>query len=260
MDRSFLSDASVVEASRQFVCIRLATYEDAAEAEFMKSVYVGRSGQLENTTFAILTPNGRTKLTAAGRGPFHAFRGSRSMADGMRKIAAKYPQAAKHALTDTELPFMKSLDIALNVAAADGLPMLIVRGDTPAERAGLCQRLVPAAWSEALAGQFVYCFVTRPEELKPVRGVEQGSRIVAVDPGPFGLSGKVLAQFTGDESTAQLKHGLLQAVADMPRSEKGHDNHVQLGIQLGIEWESEIPETDVQSLQAKERVRGRQSR
>ena len=30
MDRSFLSDENIVQASRNFVCIRLATYEDAA--------------------------------------------------------------------------------------------------------------------------------------------------------------------------------------------------------------------------------------
>ena len=59
MDGSFLSDADVVAASRKFVCIRLSTYEDAEEAEFLRSIYVGRSGDLENTVFAILSPDGK---------------------------------------------------------------------------------------------------------------------------------------------------------------------------------------------------------
>ena len=49
MDRSYLSDKDVVEASRDFVCIRLATYENAEEAKILKSIFTGRSGALENT-------------------------------------------------------------------------------------------------------------------------------------------------------------------------------------------------------------------
>ena len=39
MDRSFLADQDVIAASRKFVCIRLATYENADENEVLKGVF-----------------------------------------------------------------------------------------------------------------------------------------------------------------------------------------------------------------------------
>src|SRR5262245_31890428 len=104
MDRSFLSDASVVAASREWVCVRLLTYENAAEAEMLTSLFVGRSGQLENTTFALLAPDGKTKLSRAGRSPDFAFRGgpgespAAEMASAMVEIAARYAKTATASL------------------------------------------------------------------------------------------------------------------------------------------------------------------
>lgn len=62
MDRSFLSRPEVVRASRQFVCIRLATYESFEEAQMLRGIFLGGSGQVENTTFALLSPDGKTPL------------------------------------------------------------------------------------------------------------------------------------------------------------------------------------------------------
>ena len=73
MDGSFLSDDQVVVASREYVCIRLATYEDEREAEFLRRVFTGRSAALENTVFAILSADGTKPLVRSGRGPFFAF-------------------------------------------------------------------------------------------------------------------------------------------------------------------------------------------
>ena len=53
MDRSFLSDAAVIASSRKFVCIRLATYESESEAKILKSIFLGRSGDLENTSMPV---------------------------------------------------------------------------------------------------------------------------------------------------------------------------------------------------------------
>ena len=61
MDRSYLSNKEVIEASRDFVCIRLATYENVAEAKILKSIFTGRSGELENTTFVLLAPDGNRR-------------------------------------------------------------------------------------------------------------------------------------------------------------------------------------------------------
>jgi hypothetical protein len=85
MDRSFLFQPQVDAASRNFVCVRLATYEDETEAAFLKAFTSTKSGQLENSVFGILAPDGQQKLIRSGRGPKHAFAGPAEMADTARR-------------------------------------------------------------------------------------------------------------------------------------------------------------------------------
>ena len=56
MDRSFLSSEDVVTASRNFVCIRTATYEDAGEAEFIKRTIFDGADDLRNFWFFASSP------------------------------------------------------------------------------------------------------------------------------------------------------------------------------------------------------------
>src|ERR1051326_844690 len=103
MDRSFLLQKEVIEASRDFVCIRCATYEDKEEAEYLAQVFRGRMGTLENTVFAILSPDGMLYLARPGRGPNFAFANAKEMAQKMHAMAAQYrPLEA-----DRALPAMK---------------------------------------------------------------------------------------------------------------------------------------------------------
>ena len=103
MDRSFLADKDVIAASKKFVCIRLATYEDARENEVLKGVFAP-GGVLQNTVFSLMSPDGRTSLVRAGRSPAWAFGGQvgrgihqqppeviRKMAQTMEAIALAYP-------------------------------------------------------------------------------------------------------------------------------------------------------------------------
>ena len=265
MDRSFLSDANVVAASRNFVCIRLLTYEDQAEADFMKSIYTGKSGQLENTTFAILSPDGKKPLTAVGRAPFHEYRGSRDMASGMNKIAENYQGASEAVFTDPNLPLTSTLDLALNVAASDNLPLIVLVGDDQESIDRLSENLLPLVWSESIAGQFAYTTVLEETELEPITGLEpannegknkQSGRILIVEPGQFGVSGRVLKQFNAMKQSDEMRAELLKVVADFPHQRKDHGSHVQAGIKLGIDWKSKIAETDQESLRARKRARG----
>jgi len=255
MDRSFLTDEHVVAESRKFVCIRLATYEDEREAEFLKNIYTGRSGEMENTTFAILSPDGKQKLTASGRGPFHEYRNAAQMAMGMQAIASKQAGAEQAALGDRQLPLMKNVELALNVASCDNLPVIVTVATDEEKLAALNRELLPVAWSEALAGQFVYAAVTDKALLKPLTGVEIATGILVVQPDEFGLSGAVLRQFASADQD-ELTDALREIVQSYPRPAKTHDTHVRLGIELGIEWESEIPETDPQSIRARRQARG----
>ena len=115
--------------------------------------------------------------------------------------------------------------------------------------------LLKTAWSEPLAGQFVYASTSSRQELKPIPGVNAREGILVVEPGPYGLSGKILRELPGNPTSEQTAAELSKAVASFTRRPAEYSSHIQLGIQLGIDWESAIPETDQQSIRAKERAR-----
>ena len=79
----------MVKASRDFVCIRPTTYESAEEAKVLESFFSGRSGQLENTVFVMLAPDGKTKLTRSGRSPQHIFGDAERLAEFMDDFARR---------------------------------------------------------------------------------------------------------------------------------------------------------------------------
>ncbi len=226
----------------------------------MKKIYSGRSGDLKNTTFAILAPNGRRKLTRTGRAPFHEYRDAARMAAGMNEIAKRFEQPSGVKLKDAPIPFTDSLDIGLNISAADELPMIVIVANQTSELDVMSDRVRTLTWSDDLIGQFTYARVTDPNQLKPLTGIEGSlddlNAVLVVQPGQFGLSGKVLLQFDPTTNDQEWKRDLLQIARDFERAEKDHRNHVQLGIKMGIDWESAIPETDQESIAARRRARG----
>jgi hypothetical protein len=255
MDGSFLSDDNVVAASRKFVCIRLATYEDKRETEFLKTIFVGRSGALENTVFAILSPDGKKPLVQAGRGPFFAYRDAAEMARGMNKIAQAYPAADKPYVGE-QIPAMKSVELALNVAACDRLLALIVVRDESSDESEA--KLAAIAWNTALAGQFVYGRAALAHELKPISGVTIKRGALLVEPGPFGLSGQVIDEYDWTTPNEMIVQRLQRALQAHSIQTPNYRQHIQQGVQMGIDWKTEVPVTDAQSIQAKKQYRGDQ--
>src|SRR5437763_15270383 len=94
MDRSFLSRPAVIAASREFVCVRLATYENPLEAKFVQALVRTRSGEVENTAFALLTPDGKTKLSRSARGTEQVYVDAAAMAADMKRVADRYSPKA----------------------------------------------------------------------------------------------------------------------------------------------------------------------
>ena len=178
------------------------------------------------------------------------------MADGMDRIAKDYPESRGTALSDTRLPLVGRIDLALNVAACDSLPVVVTWADEQQQLDQINQKLLGLAWSEQFAGQFIYASATDGKELKPITGRKQSAAILIVQPDAYGLSGQVLQQLESDASVDNLRTAMHDVIAKYPRRQKTHNSHVRMGIQLGIEWETLIPETDQQSLRAKARARG----
>src|SRR5689334_16637520 len=126
MDRSFLSQPEVIAASRKFVCVRLTTYENKDEANFLKAFKVTRSGELENTVFTILSPDGKRSLDRASRSARQTFGDSQRMASTMERIARDFETKKSAQGQLPELPRVTNVRLAVNVAACDNQPLVIL--------------------------------------------------------------------------------------------------------------------------------------
>lgn len=253
MDRSFLSDVGVIKASRDFVCIRLASYEDAVEAEFLKTIYVGSTGELENTVFVMLTPDTKTNLCRPGRSPNFAFRSPGQLAAAMKKIAMEYPEKERVVDYIPALPQLKTFRLGLNVSSCDGLPSLICVGSTAAEVKQLNSKLAPLAFDESLAGKFGYASALAGKELDAIVGYDQQTGILIVRPGEYGMDGTLEKAFATDVDLEELRTFLIEFANSASKDSKQHNQHVRNGRRLDKNWETEIPVTDPMSLRAMNR-------
>ncbi len=245
MDRGVLSDAAVVKASRDFVCARLATYESAEEAKFLSSIARTASGSLENTVFTVLAPDGKTPLVPAGRGPHHAFGGTRDdsakeTAAGLGRIAAQHP--GKPGVM-RQVPYLEDLRLGLNVASCDLLPLVVVAAKDAESRKKVEDALAPLAWNTAFIGRLEYAAAADLADLKKIDGAVQREGIVVVEPDAYGLKGKALAQ-SATASEADLRKALEAGLKGFVPKSKDSRRHIEEGHRAGVYWKTEIPVTD----------------
>lgn len=258
MDKSFLADLDVIAASRKFVCIRLLSYENKEEAAFLKSFNVGKSGAVENTVFCILSPDAKQQLSRASRGTSHVYSSSKTMAEGMSKIALQYPGVNSEHQKIPAIPYVADLRLALNVAGCDKQPLVIINPTTNGDPLELEKKISAIAWSEDFLGKFIYVKVRDQKELELVMGAEKESQVLVVQPDNFGLKGEVLFQTT-EVSSLQLRETLSQGMNKGKWPTLSFWNHVQQGHQNGVFWETKLPVTDKQELGARERARSKNS-
>ena len=228
MDRSFLSRPEVVQASRKFVCIRLATYESFEEAQMLRGIFLGGSGEVENTTFALLSPDGKTPLVYSGRSPDFAFVNSQQMAETMGRISDRYRGRASG-----ELPTVVNLRLAVNVGACDGLPVVALVSSDSVQLRNWQSRLAAVAWEPALLGKAIYC-LDRRSTSKP--------GLLVLAPGKFGLDSQTLGWLDPDSAT--LSADLQRILNGYHAAEKNAHDHIFEGNQRGVHWQTQIPVTD----------------
>jgi hypothetical protein len=250
MDESFLSDPRVVKASRDFVCIRLVTYESAEEAKFLKAVFRTRSDDLENTVFVLLAPDGKQKLSEAGRSPGMVFRGPLqesvpALIAKMAQVAQRYP--GRSGVQDqAPVPYHRDFRRGLNVAACDLQPLLVVCAPSDCQRQEIEELLAPLLWEAEFVGQFAPTHVEDSSTLK-LEGHQKVSarqgELLIVQPDPYGVKGEVLVQ-QSDLNSKALREALLTGLKKFQVSSKNSRRHVAEGMRRGISWESEIPPTD----------------
>jgi hypothetical protein len=255
MDRSFLSQPEVVAAARSFVCVRLMTYENSAEGEFLKAFNVTRSGELENTVFAILAADGVRPLVRASRSAKGAFHDAAQMAETMTKIAKANP-GRPDASGLPELPTVETVRLALDVASCDNLPLVVVVAADDAVRRDLVERLRPLAWGEKFVGRFIYATAVGANDLAAVEGDKPMAGVFVVQPSKFGLSGKVITGVGASASVAEVAGCLASGLAGFTKDDKTFASHVQAGKRQGVLWETKIPVTDPMEQRARARSGG----
>ncbi len=253
MDRSFLSQPRVIAAARQFVAVRLATYENAAEGRLLQALAPTGSGRLENTVFTILSPDGTRELARGTRSARETFGNADRMADTMNRIARWYPTRPTAEATP-DLPTVANVRLAVNMAACDHQPLVILYDADARARRALRDRLRPLAWGEAVRGRFLYVEAASTRDLAMVAGARAPGMLI-VQPDRFGQKGTVLVSVPPDADARALAQGLRDGAARHQPDTESFRQHVRDGHEEGVFWETIIPVTDPMERQARERGR-----
>ena len=275
MDGSFLSTRATVEASRPFVCIRLATYENQDEVDFMKRLYVSYTGEIANTLFALLSPDGKTRLSEADRSPAQVFGGAphrradqpgaaelnkaaaARMAESMEVISLAYPGKKGAEGAPRALPYLSDLRMAVNVAACDNQPLLVVYAENPGEVARLEKALQPIAWSKEVIGRALYVAVSDAAEYaRYIKGEKPAAGYALVAPEPYGRHATPLLTIDGETKPENVHKQLIAALALYNPPPKDFEKHEAEGLKAGIQWKPKTPITD-RSRRQRERSRRR---
>ena len=236
----------MVTASRNFICVRPQTYESAAEAEVLLGLYPRRMQALRNTVFALLAPDGETRLARTGRSPSQVWSNPAAFASALNEFAVEYiPRDAERT---PSLPLLRDLPIALNVAACDSMPLVVLRAQEDDERSALAAELAAIAWSPQQVGRWHYVVVAADAELGQLEGLEADFEGVAlIAPDSYARSGEVLAQLGLDATPEELALSLAETLAAYEPPTKRSRQHVSTGKREGISWESELPVSDPQA-------------
>ncbi len=255
--------------SRKLICVRLATYENKLEGEFLTTIFTGRSGLLENTTFAFLAPDGKTRLGRAGRGPQMIVedRGGRGRgqrrgpprggppemgqgvdeksAKGLAALMERYAKQYKAKAEIETLPQGLDFRRALNVAACDNQPLVVAYAKSASTHTAMEQRLAKLAWSEDFVGRMQYLVVSKKDELKAVEKLPAHEGIYFLQPDRFGIEAAVLGSAKTGATEKDLDTLFRKSLAKFETFKKETRSHKRAARKEGVEsWETEIPVTD----------------
>ena len=237
MDRSFLSQPEVIAAAKQFVCIRLTSYEDETEKKFVSKLV---NGEPANTAFALLTPAGERALRGRGpgRGPRDLYKDAAEMAKGMKELAEKYPVKKSEDLP--ALPITLNPKVGLAVAAGDLQPLVVVVAASEKRREELEAKVAKLAWDEEFAGRLTYAMAATTKDLPKVENITIKEGVLLIEPDIFGASGKLVKEIPDEDLGKSLVDGLRETLKAHVRKEKNRRSLAALGLKSGIYYETGI--------------------
>lgn len=245
------STKEFIEASREFVCVRLETFENKEHEALVRKLLNGR---FANTAFSILAPDGETQLTRASRGPKNilgttgrgpsAEEGStEDVIKEMKEIADEF--ASKGDPGKLVLQDFHSFRQALNVASGDQRLLLFVAA-SPGDLEKSKETLQPVFAREDIIGRFHLDFgsaATDASWADKVSDTWAKSGYFIIQSDQFGLNGKAISQLPLSADKAAIADALLAANELFAASEerKDYSSHVSDGRREDIFFENEIP-------------------
>jgi len=173
----------VVKASREWICIRLLTYESEAEYEFMEELLGVQKGTLPNTVFCMLAPDGKTRLSRPSRSPSF-FRTPENLATQMQRLAAGYKSPVPDSFV-APIPLIDRVDLALNVAASDNRPLIVAYHSNTDGLNTILNSVKHVIWEPEFIGQFMIAATTQPEDLKPLSGETGEPGLYVIEPDEY---------------------------------------------------------------------------
>ena len=238
------STKEFIDASRDFVCIRIETYENEQSEEIVRALLIGR---FANTAFGMFDPYGKHRLSRTGRSPGQVLARSGSdendeVIEAMKDIASRYRRRGQG--TGAVLQDFLSFEQALNVASADQRLLVFVDADE-AEIAKLSPTLKEVFGDEEIIGRFHLDFAGK-EDLKwqkSIKGATSTPAINIIRSGKYGLDGSIEEHLPLTATSDEIKTTLLNENKRFKSTEqrKEYAAHVMAGKRAGIKYESAIP-------------------
>jgi hypothetical protein len=228
----------VVTASRNFVCVRLKSFEDLDESELLLSLFRGRNGRLENTVFTVLDSNGKENLLRSGRSPKWVSSGADEFAAILQELVRERGTPPKGKVKPRSLPVIKGLKLAMNVAACDSMPLVVAVGKNEKEAKKLREVLAPLAWSDEFIGRFRWVSLSATESLAGHEGMPGDVGLHIVQPDSYGVTCEVLAKAEAGANAKALRAALTKGLDTFqaPRLRR-RGQHVREGERKGYSWE-----------------------
>lgn len=247
------STKEFIAASRAFVCVRLETFESKEHQDMVRELLNGR---FVNTAFCILAPDGKKRLSRAGRSPAMGF-GIRQSEDpdpeevkkvnarvieAMNGVAKKYPAQGNAA--DAVMVDFHSFEQALNVSSGD--QRLLVFAVTAEEQNGeLKKNMQKVANRPDVMGRYHFDFSasTDTKWSEVMEGSKSKAGIFIIQSDEFGQKGKVLAELPLSSSPEAIRRELDQANKKYAAFEtrKHYGKHVEKGRRTGVKYEDAMP-------------------
>lgn len=226
----------MVAASRAFVCIRPQTYESASEAEVLKWVFSDRSGDLRNTSFGMLSSDGKRLLSRSGRSPSMVYQTPEHFVAALEELAEDHDLGQKDAIE--ALPALPDLRVALSVAAADLRPLVALYETEARKLAKLQAELSKQAWSDAFTGRFRYVVIDSVEGFEELK-LQPGISVIQSE--SYGRGGVILSHVDSPKSAKHLSKVLAKGLQEHDVEARNVRDHIRTGVRNDIEWETAIP-------------------